>query len=316
MTSPYLLPAGHVQIGVSAGRTSGMMARMLQEANGGLPEDRVALSFQNTSREMNESLDFLADMESRWGLPITWLEYRPKTPLEDWQIAAVAEAFGEPYAARLVEWWEPSPLGFAAINHGSAARDGEVFVALILSRRFLPNVLSRFCTAEMKLRVLKRWLMSRGWDRWTACAGIRADEPHRLNKPQPKERWTVWHPLAEAGVTRRDVVAFWERQPFDLRLPNVNGKCWLGNCDGCFLKSERNIAALTREYPERAAWWERAEHLATLLSRARGMTPGRGAWFSKRYTRRELREFMNRNGELALSTEGLLCQATDGECFG
>lgn len=58
-----------------------------------------------------------------------------------------------------------------------------------------------------------------------------------------------------AGVTRRDVQSFWKKQPFDLRLPNINGKTPLGNCDGCFLKSEKNRAHLARYYPERAKWW-------------------------------------------------------------
>lgn len=58
----------------------------------------------------------------------------------------------------------------------------------------------------------------------------------------PKDRWTVWTPLADAGVSRQDVALFWASQPFDLRLPNVGGNCWLGNCwlgncDGCFVNS-------------------------------------------------------------------------------
>jgi hypothetical protein len=67
--------------------------------------------------------------------------------------------------------------------------------------------------------------------------------------------------------------------------------------------------------PDQAAWWERMEALASDLSNAKGQTPGRGAWFSKRYTRREMREFMERQGDWALSTEGVLCQADDGECM-
>lgn len=181
-------------------------------------------------------------------------------------------------------------------------------------KKYLPNQQARFCTIELKVRTAKRFLRSLGWDRWTNAVGLRADEPHRLNKPPPKDRWTVWTPLADAGVGRLDVAEFWKRQAFDLRLPNVKGNCWLGNCDGCFLKSEANIAAFTRDFPDRAEWWERMESLATSLSRAKGMEPGRGAWFSKRYTRVEMRNYMARQGDLALSTEGALCQRSDGEC--
>lgn len=284
--STYLLPDGNVQIAFSGGRTSAYMLYHIAEANGGIP-DRCEVTFQNTGREMPETLDFVAECGSRWGVPIVWLEYRAAAP-----------------------WFE-------IVSHNSAARNGEPFEALIEKRKFLPNQNSRFCTTELKIRTAKRYLRSLGWDYWTNCIGIRADEPSRIRPEgvRDKERWTTWQPLNHAGIGKSHVSAFWERQPFDLRLPNVRGNCWLGNCDGCFLKSEAHVAAFTRDFPERAAWWERMEEKATDLSNAKGMTPGRGAWWSKRYTRRELREFMERQGDWALSTEGALCQADDGECM-
>lgn len=289
MTS-YLLPEGLVQIAFSGGRTSAYMLHQILEANGEIPEPRAQVTFQNTGSEMPETLDFVAEVGQRWGVAITWLEYRPTAPF------------------------------FEIIGRQGASVNGEPFEALIRHRRFLPNQQARFCSTELKVRTAKRWLRSLGWDRWTNCVGIRADEPHRLNKPPPKDRWTVWTPLATAGVSRHDVAAFWRAQPFDLQLPNVGGNCWLGNCDGCFLKSEAHVASLAREFPERAEWWERMEALASDLSSARGMTPGRGAWFSKRYTRREMREMVERQGDWIFSPEaedlGVLCQADGGECTG
>lgn len=280
MGSPYRLPDGNVQIAFSGGRTSAYMLRQILDANGGLPTDgRVRVMFQNTGREMPETLDFVQEVGERWNVPITWLEYRPTAPL------------------------------FEVVNHNSASRDGETFEALIRRRKFLPNQQARFCTVELKVRTAKRYLRSLGWDRWTNACGIRADEPHRLNKPAPRDRWTVWTPLANANVGRADVASFWEAQSFDLRLPNVRGNCWLGNCDGCFLKSEANIAAFTRDFPKRAEWWERMETLAGSL------TSGSAAHWSKRYTRADMREYVERQGDWALSTEGALCQQDHGECF-
>lgn len=276
--TPYTLPEGNVQIAFSGGRTSAFMLHEILEANGGLPE-RVEVTFQNTGREMPETLDFVAEVGERWGARIVWLEYRPAAPL------------------------------FEIVSYNSASRAGEPFEALIRRKKYLPNQQSRFCTIELKVRTAKRYLRSLGWERWVNCAGLRADEPHRLNKPAPKDRWTIWTPLAEAGVGKADVSAFWSSQPFDLRLPNVGGRCWLGNCDGCFLKSEANIAAFTREYPDRAAWWERMETFGTEL------TSGTVAFWSKRYQRREMREQVERQGDLLFDTEGLLCQADDGECM-
>lgn len=276
----YLLPDGNVQIAFSGGRTSAYMLREILDANGGIP-DRAVVTFQNTGREMPETLDFVQEVGARWGVNIVWLEYRGVMPL------------------------------FEVVSHNSAARDGEPFDALIRKRMYLPNQQMRFCTIELKIRTAKRYLMSLGWRHWTNCVGIRADEPHRLNKPKPKDRWTVWTPLADAGIGSHHVGDFWRAQPFDLRLPNVGGNCWLGNCDGCFLKSEANIAAFTRDFPERAAWWERAEATATALTGSAS-----AAFFSKRYTRAGMREYMERQGDWALSTDGALCQKSDGECTG
>jgi 3'-phosphoadenosine 5'-phosphosulfate sulfotransferase (PAPS reductase)/FAD synthetase len=276
MASPYLLPEGNVLIAFSGGRTSAYMLHHIMEANGGLPE-RVVVSFQNTGREMPQTLDFVQEVGARWGVPIVWLEYRADKPL------------------------------FEVVSHNSASRNGEPFEALIRRRKFLPNQDTRYCTQELKVRAAKRYLVSLGWRRWTNAIGIRADEAHR-SADQPKDRFTNWRPLVEAGVSKRDVQAFWAAQPFDLRLPNIKGKSWLGNCDGCFLKSEANIAALAREYPERARWWESMEALATSL------TSGTGGTFSKRYRRDALRTVVERQSDWIFDNTDFFCQADDGEC--
>ncbi|WP_313115011.1 phosphoadenosine phosphosulfate reductase family protein [Stenotrophomonas indicatrix] len=277
--NPYLLPEGNVQIAFSGGRSSGYMLHQILEANGSIPK-RAIVTFQNTGREMPETLDFVHEVGNRWGVQIEWLEYLPDSP------------------------------GFIVVDHASAARTGEPFEALIRKRKFLPNVRARFCTTELKIRAAKRFLMAQGWKKWTNCTGLRADEQRRLNKPKPKERWTTWNPMADAGIVKQDVSKFWSTQPFDLQLLNDNGKTPYGNCDGCFLKSESIVARLAVDHPERAAWWEEMEELAS------GLTSGAGGKFSKRYSRKELRIFLQDQGQLVLETDGLLCQADEGECFG
>jgi 3'-phosphoadenosine 5'-phosphosulfate sulfotransferase (PAPS reductase)/FAD synthetase len=267
----YRLPDGPIQIAFSGGRTSGFMLHALVEANHGLRDD-VEVIFANTGREMPATLDFVAECGERWGVPITWLEYTPEPP------------------------------NWTAVGHNSASRDGEPFAALIRKRGFLPNVVTRFCTTELKVRPAKAYLRDwRGWSRWTNALGIRADEAHRARQA-PQERWENWYPLVAAGVTAKVVGDFWRRQPFDLRLDHHNGKAWAGNCDGCFLKSEAALARLAREHPDRAAWWQSMEAEV-------------GASFSKRWSRAELHDFVARQGELDLD-DGQLCQASGGECFG
>lgn len=47
---------------------------------------------------------------------------------------------------------------------------------------------------------------------------------------------------------------------------------------------------------------------------AESLTTGSGGRWSKRYSRRDLREMMERQGDLLLSVDGALCQADDGDC--
>jgi 3'-phosphoadenosine 5'-phosphosulfate sulfotransferase (PAPS reductase)/FAD synthetase len=278
--SHYILPKGNVAIAFSGGRTSAYMLHQILEANGDLPE-RVLVSFQNTGREMPETLDFVQECGERWGVRIVWLEYRPGDPR------------------------------FEVVSHNSASRNGEPFEALIRKRKFLPNRVARFCTTELKAHCEGRYLKSVGWDRWVKAVGIRADEPKRLHGAPPRERFTLWHPLAHAGVSRRDVSNFWSGQPFDLRLPNVDGRTQLGNCDGCFLKSEAARAALARDYPERAQWWADMETLAQSIS-----SRPDDARFREDGTWQQHMEFVSRQGDWIFNTEGALCQVDGGECTG
>lgn len=285
--SPYTLPEGNVAIAFSGGRTSAYMLRQIIDANGpdAVNSDRVVVSFQNTGREMPETLDFVQECGERWGVRIVWLEYRPERP-----------------------WFE-------IVSHNSASRDGEPFEALIrrtlaLSRvARLPNTTMRYCTRDMKVRCMNRYLRSCGWKAWATARGLRADEESRVNGPLEKPA-VGWHPLFDAGVRKEHVAGFWDGQEFDLRLPNLRGKTPLGNCDGCFLKSEAARAALARDFPERHAWWARMEALAREMG-----APGNQAQFRENSTYSETAEFVSRQGDWIFNTEGVLCQANGGECM-
>lgn len=60
----YLLPDGNVQVAFSGGRTSAYLLRQVLDANGGLP-DRAVVTFQNTGREMPQTLDFVQEVGER-----------------------------------------------------------------------------------------------------------------------------------------------------------------------------------------------------------------------------------------------------------
>ena len=269
--NPYTLPDGNVQISLSGGRTSAYMLHQILEANGGLP-DRAKVVFANTGRELNETLDFVQECGQRWSVPIVWVEDGCRPEL------------------------------FAVVNHNSAARNGEPFERLIERKKACPDQSKRFCTEHLKILPARRFLMGLGWREWSNAVGIRGDEAHRL-KPSPDKRVRRWYPLR--GVTKPKILDWWRRQPFDLQVPNG-----LGNCDGCFLKSEAVLAALARDHPERALWWEKMEEKASSLS-ASG-----SARFRNQFTRSSLRNFVERQGDWIFETEGVLCQADGGECTG
>ena len=274
MTNPYILPQGNVLISFSGGRTSGFMLRQIIESNNGIPV-RAKVVFANTGREMPETLDFVHECGKRWNVPITWLEY------------ARAD----------------NKVTFDVVNHNSASRRGEPFDAVLAKTGILPNVFRRFCTQELKVKTIKRYLASVGWKNWTNTVGIRADERHRV-KPSSDNRWTNWFPLAVDGMTKRDVMGFWSKQPFDLRV--VKGG---GNCDGCFLKSEATLAAMWREHPERMQWWADVEQ-------RKSQQTGKKCSFHDSRTYADLGSFVAKQGDWIFDDESFLCQTDGGECTG
>lgn len=228
---------GPALISFSGGRTSAyMLWRILQAHGGALPDD-VNVCFANTGKEMPQTLDFVRDCGENWGVDIVWLEWRNADP----------------------KW--------TRVDHATASRNGEPFMALIRKKQYLPNPVTRFCTAELKIRVMRDFAKSLGWKNWTNVIGLRADEPYRVAKAKVNsDPWDNNMPLARAGITKTDVMVFWQRQNFDLRLPNIGGKTPLGNCDLCFLKASATRAGIMRDHPELARWWLEAEAEAEVLS--------------------------------------------------
>lgn len=276
--TPYLLPSGKTSIAFSGGRTSAYMLCKIAQANGGIPDETV-VSFQNTGREFDETLDFVERVGQHVGCRIVWLEYTPESPR------------------------------FQVVGHNSASRDGTPFRQLVEKRKMLPNRVARFCTAELKVHAQTRYLRSIGWrGAYQKAIGIRADEPQRI-KLTNRESWTPWYPLADAGITKRDVAEFWRKMPFTLELEDVSGKTPRGNCDGCFLKSEANLAALARDHPDRARWWADIESLGGRIAGQRDV-----AYFNQRRPVQSVIDMVESQGDWIFDEDGALCQADDGEC--
>jgi hypothetical protein len=209
-----------------------MLWRVLQ-SNEGLPAEAI-ICFANTGKEDEKTLEFVRDCAINWNVEIYWLEFQDAEP------------------------------AFKRVTFETASRSGEPFEALIRKRNYLPNPVTRFCTSELKIRTIHKYLKSLGWEHNESMdwVGMRADEQRRAAKIADKSRI----PLVTAGITKEDVGAFWRSQPFDLGLPNMNGVTMHGNCDLCFLKGGSQILSLITEKPERAVWWARMEALALALA--------------------------------------------------
>jgi 3'-phosphoadenosine 5'-phosphosulfate sulfotransferase (PAPS reductase)/FAD synthetase len=208
-------------INFSGGRTSAYMTKCLIDEGG-----EYLVTFQNTGKEMPQTLDFINECDKRWNLNIVWLEYR----------------YGN---------------NFEVVTYETASRDGRPFDEVIQHKKhFLPNQRMRYCTQFMKIDTLKRYLKSIGISEYTSYNGIRYDEPRRWAKIKASDL-DVELPLVKWKTTKMDVLKWWSEQDFDLLVNEP-----YGNCDCCFLKGKGKLAIIAKEKPELFEWWIEKENKA------------------------------------------------------
>lgn len=250
-------------ISFSGGRTSAYMLWRVLEAHGGkLPEDAI-VCFANTGKEDEATLKFVHDCEVNWRIKIHWLEYVPKS--------------------------------FVEVNYETASRNGEPFEKLIEYKKYLPNAVTRFCTEELKVKVINKFLASQGIEA-DMMVGIRIDEPRRLPKLRARGLNVS---LANANITKNDVLSFWKANSFDLALEYRDGVTPLGNCDLCFLKGPNQLIGLIKDKPERATWWAKQEEKigATFIKNTGGY--------------KEIMNFMTNQGDMFNAEGTIACFCGD-----
>tara|TARA_Y100000114_G_scaffold98804_1_gene91992 strand:- start:1349 stop:2191 length:843 start_codon:yes stop_codon:yes gene_type:complete len=238
VANPYKIE-GPALISFSGGRTSGFMLKKILDAYAGkLPGD-IYVVFANTGKEMPQTLDFVNDCAQEWNIDITWLE---------------------------LEICEERPVyRTKQVNYATASRKGEPFSALIKRKKMLPNPYLRICTQELKMNVMKRYMVNLGYKEWNNVVGLRYDEQSRVAKikgqnESNKNKWYSLTPLYEDKVTLSEINNFWKDSSFDLSLPSFDGKTLAGNCDLCFLKGTKTLTKLVKEKPELADWWVNEEN--------------------------------------------------------
>ena len=208
-----------IQVSFSGGRSSAMMAKIMID---NYPKDELIFTFANTGKEMPETLDFVNECDKAWNLNVVWIEYCPENK-------------------------------FKVVDYETASRDGKPFEQLIEKNNGLPNRVIRFCTGDLKIRPMAKYLQSLGIEYWDTAIGIRRDEPNRYHKMKNKktrDRWDYLFPLWDSFATKQSVLHFWKHQTFDLKISSG-----YSNCDFCFLKSMSKKKAQAHLMPERLQWW-------------------------------------------------------------
>tara|TARA_R110000772_G_scaffold263636_2_gene383509 strand:+ start:46 stop:792 length:747 start_codon:yes stop_codon:yes gene_type:complete len=244
---------------------------LLNEHGGELPENYI-VSFQNTGKEDEGTLRFIRDCGDRWGVDIVWLEY-------------YRDVNNKPKAKE--------------VDFKTASRKGEPFEELIFFGKspWLPNQDKRTCTIELKLNTIKRWMVAHDHKKWNHAVGIRADEISRSSSVIDP-RIKPFYPLIENDIYLSDITEYWQKSNFDLELANPA----MGNCTGCFLKSEKTRAWMCKNKPEDRDWWIEMEERS-------------GSTFVNGRSWKELNDFAQRQGELDFDDNNSpYCDSVIGAC--
>jgi 3'-phosphoadenosine 5'-phosphosulfate sulfotransferase (PAPS reductase)/FAD synthetase len=261
-------------VSFSGGQTSGYMLRRLMDSEPDF-HNRFKVIFCNTGKEHDKTLDFVHEVETKWSVAVTWLEYT-RIPARKVDPLMVPEGRKRANLLKAAEADEGAHW-FREVNYETAARRFDKvtpFDELLGWAKALPNVRGRSCSAFLKQRTIQRYLQANGVVDYNAYVGIRHDEAHRaleiLANCDDKNE-TPKFPLIEYSINKAHVDGFWDGHAFKLNIPN-----FMGNCDLCFLKARWKREAMARREPDAAQWWADWE----AKFRAKGVT-GYGAVFRK-----------------------------------
>jgi len=198
----------------SGGRTSGFMSKWIKDNKS--DEYDLFFVYCNTGQEHKNTLLFVDQCDKAFGLNLHWIE-------ADVQKKGVG-------------------TNYKTVDYETASLNGKPFEDVV-KKYGLPNSDFPHCTRELKIEPFKKWakdIVSEDGD-YKIAMGIRADEKRRIrNNP------SYYYPLnLELPTTKEDILSWWKKQSFDLKLPEH-----LGNCTWCWKKSDKKLATLAKDYPE------------------------------------------------------------------
>lgn len=264
-------------ISVSGGRSSMMLAKILSD--NGVIDKNTLIAFANTGLEHEETLIFIDRCSKEFNLNIVWLEYRKVYPF------------------------------FEVVSFETASRDGRPFRERIERNglRYLPNIVKRFCTGDLKIKTISRYIRSiRVKGHYDTYLGLRYDEPSRVAKKKlandlGKEAQYYRLPLHDMRITKKERNDFWASQSFDLGIEDR-----FSNCVGCFMKGETNLIRIFRDNPNFGLFFKEMESKVINAKRKRN------AQFNKVWSYKDLLHVAKSQLEiLDFEYQGISCGCHD-----
>ena len=205
---------------VSAGYSSVMMAILIKEW---YPDHNIIYAMANTSKEREESLEFMNECDKYFGLNMLWIE-------------AIFNKHGE-------------GVDFKIVDYTDLKRNGEIYEEGI-KKLGIASKINAWCNRDMKIQPLKKFADSVfGLNNYSIAVGIRADEMDRVKETYFTNN--TFYPLLDNKITTKERNKFWKDKPIKIKIP-----AYKGNCDLCFKKSNRKLMTIIKEEPNSIDWWK------------------------------------------------------------
>jgi hypothetical protein len=151
---------------------------------------------------------------------------------------------------------------------------GQPFEHIIQQKKFVPDIMTRFCTTELKIKPIFDWWIDQNLDPIETRIGFRANEMARAKrmiektnsngfveqktivgrtKNNAKNKWAnvEWQkptfPLIENGIFKDQIIEFWKNKP--VKFAPIN------NCVGCFHRNEVLLNHMSKKHPNKFDWF-------------------------------------------------------------
>ncbi len=176
----------------------------------------------------------------------------------------------EQYIGRKIQWISPKTFEDVLASTRGTKPNGTEY-------RYLPDVMMRYCTTELKVKPITQWLYDNTELPVRMRMGFRASEQERaqrmllrqtegieyakviVGKSKSRNKWkdvayrVAEFPLIEDNIYKDTIEAYWQDKP--VRFAYMN------NCVGCFHRSPMLLKHMSDKAPNKFDWFiEQEQH--------------------------------------------------------